>query len=170
MSSVEASSVPGEDIIADVPDQDGSSDPIKDSKIDLVGEPGPFAVIESDPDVFTSLLRKLGVLRHEVIDIPDLFSPQSLLSLSHRRPKGLIFCYLWKRERFPPYSFDDPDAERVWFAEQLVDDACASLAMLNLVFNAPGMEIGGELEEFRSFTKEMSSKVFLALYTFSLSC
>lgn len=148
MSSIEASSVPGEDsnVVRDTPLHD---------RIDVVGVPGPFAVIESDPDVFTTLLRTLGVTGHEVVEIPEI-APWALEPLN---PKGLIFCYLWKKEGFRRYPFDDPDAANVWFAEQLVDDACASLAMLNVVLNAPNMNIGPALTEFRADTKEMSSAV-----------
>ncbi|KAJ3501140.1 hypothetical protein NLJ89_g9475 [Agrocybe chaxingu] len=84
---------------------------------DLVG--GPFAVIESDPGVFTSLTRRLGD--------------------AHR-----------------PADFDDPAAERVWFANQLSDDACATHAILNVLLNCPHVDVGEDLRAFRRETEGMS--------------
>ncbi|KAK0429528.1 hypothetical protein EV421DRAFT_1914553 [Armillaria borealis] len=68
---------------------------VPDGQIDLVG--GPFAVIESDLGVFTSLTRKLGVEHLEIVEVYDM------------EP--------W------PTDFKDPAAEHVWFANQLSDDA-----------------------------------------------
>jgi ubiquitin carboxyl-terminal hydrolase L5 len=115
--------------------------------MDLVG--GPFAVIESDPGVFTSLLRLLGI---RGLEVTELYSIESW-AVDHLKPRGLIFCFAYqenKRHDEPA----DPEAERVWFANQVIDDACASQAILNIIFNCPGVNIGQQLSEFKSETRD----------------
>lgn len=56
----------------------------------------------------------------------------------------------------------EPDGQvqdSLWFANQLVGDACASLAILNVLFNCPGIDLGVELMAFKTETSDMSSKV-----------
>ncbi|KAJ7189859.1 ubiquitin C-terminal hydrolase [Mycena pura] len=118
--------------------------------LDLVGE--PFAVLESDPGVFTSLVRRLGIRGLEFVELYDI----EPWAVDHLHPRGLVFCFLWHKDAHRPSDFDDPDAERVWFANQLSDDACASLAILNIVLNCPDVEIGEELALFKRETESMS--------------
>ncbi|KAK7045940.1 hypothetical protein VNI00_006935 [Paramarasmius palmivorus] len=120
------------------------------SGLDLVG--GPFAVIESDPGVFTSLTRQLGIKNVELIELYDI----EPWAVDHLRPHGLIFCFHWRKDSHRPADFDDPAAEHVWFANQLSDDACASHAILNVVLNCPALDVGEELNMFREETKQMS--------------
>ncbi|KXN89535.1 Ubiquitin carboxyl-terminal hydrolase isozyme L5 [Leucoagaricus sp. SymC.cos] len=118
--------------------------------IDLIG--GPFAVIESDPGVFSSLTRGLGVKRVEVVELYDI----EPWAVDHLRPSGLIFCFTWHKDAHRPTDFSDPASERVWFANQLSDDACATHAILNVLFNCPELDIGNELRDFREETREFS--------------
>ncbi|KIM73741.1 hypothetical protein PILCRDRAFT_719511 [Piloderma croceum F 1598] len=121
--------------------------------LDLTG--GPFAVIESDPGVFTTLTRKLGISGLEVVEIYDI----EPWAVDHLRPRGLFFCFLWHKDHHRPSDFKDPAAERVWFANQLIDDACASQAILNVALNCPDIDISRELKNFRVETESMSSVV-----------
>lgn len=126
---------------------------------DLVG--GPFAVIESDPGVFTTLLRKLGV---SGLEVTELYSVEPFAT-DHLNPYGLVFCYLCeddsalKNEYEGSSDLDDPDARSIWFANQLSDDACASQAILNVLFNCKGVNLGRELREFAADTEKMSPVV-----------
>jgi ubiquitin carboxyl-terminal hydrolase L5 len=71
---------------------------------------------------------------------------------------------LWRKDAHRASDFDDPAAERVWFANQLSDDACATHAILNIALNCPDIEIGEELTTFRQETESMSPVVgFLSL-------
>ncbi|TFK35832.1 hypothetical protein BDQ12DRAFT_634690 [Crucibulum laeve] len=118
--------------------------------LDLVG--GPFAVIESDPGVFTSLIRRLGIQHLELVELYDI----EPWAVDHLNPHGLIFCFMWRKDTHRPADFDDPAAERVWFANQLSDDACATHAILNVLLNCPDIDVGEELRVFRKETEEMS--------------
>ncbi|KAI0643237.1 cysteine proteinase [Trametes meyenii] len=128
-----------------------------DGSLDLVGE--PFAVIESDPGVFTTLIHKLGVSGLEVI---ELYSIEPC-DTDRLNPYGLIFCYLCDTNSdsadapSTDVELEDPDARSIWFANQLNDDACASLAILNVLLNCKGVQIGQDLEEFATDTHKMSS-------------
>jgi ubiquitin carboxyl-terminal hydrolase L5 len=124
--------------------------------------------------VFTSLTRRLGVRGLELLELYDI----EPWAVDHLRPRGLVFCFMWRKDAHRPGDFSDPAAERVWFANQLSDDACASLAILNILLNCPDIEIGAELAAFRRETESMSPVVgFLAfcadagsLISFSLLC
>ncbi|KAF7760868.1 hypothetical protein Agabi119p4_10277 [Agaricus bisporus var. burnettii] len=129
---------------------DSTCESVSEPSIDLVG--GPFAVIESDPGVFSSLTRGLGVERVEVVELYDI----EPWAVDHLDPYGLIFCFTWHKDAHRPTDFEDPTAERVWFANQLSDDACATHAILNVLFNCPDIQLGMELETFRNETQEFS--------------
>ncbi|KAF5331816.1 hypothetical protein D9611_008902 [Ephemerocybe angulata] len=118
--------------------------------LDLIG--GPFAVIESDPGVFTSLVRNLGVRGLELIEVYGI----EPWAMDHLSPYGFILCFLWHKDAHRPADFDDPAAEKVWFANQLSDDSCATHAILNVLLNCPGIDIGPELENFKRETQDMS--------------
>lgn len=134
--------------------------------IDLVG--GQFAVIESDPGVFTTLTHKLGMKTLSFVEVYDTASH----AMDHLNPRGLIFCYLWQKESPEPANQSseiDEDAENVWFANQLIDDGCATQAILNIVLNCEGVQIGETLEQFKAHTDKMSPAVSLTTLVVSSS-
>ena len=49
--------------------------------------------------------------------------------------------------------------ENLWFANQVIDNSCASLALLNIILNVPNLEIGEHLTQFKQFTKDFSPPV-----------
>ena len=127
---------------------------------DLIG--GPFAVIESDPGVFTTLARTLGVQGLQVVEL-YVIEPWAL---DHLHPiYGLVFCFLWRKDNdvLPKKESggleDEDDPAKLWFANQLSDDACASMAILNVLMNVEEVDIGERLREFRNETERMSSPV-----------
>ncbi|KAI0693067.1 hypothetical protein BC835DRAFT_1416146 [Cytidiella melzeri] len=125
---------------------------------DLIG--GPFAVIESDPAVFTTLIRKLGIHGLEVTEIYDI----EPWATDYLNPRGLIFCYPCEvdddgtettSESQYNRTLCDPDSEHVWYAHQLSSDACASQAVLNVVLNLSDVEMENDLKFFLSDTTGM---------------
>lgn len=105
--------------------------------------------------VFTCLTRKFGIKGLEVVEIYDI----EPWAVDHLNPRGLFFCFLWHKDHHRPSDFRDPAAERVWFANQLIDDACASQAILNVALNCDDINIGEALEAFKAETKEMTPVV-----------
>lgn len=116
-------------------------------------------------DVFTNLLRKLGVRGLEVTEVFDITDPFIGNSLA---PRGLIFCYPCADEEETQFiagddddleDTPDPDAEDIWFAHQLCNDACASQAIINIVLNLENVSLQAPLEEFKRDTDRMSPLV-----------
>ena len=83
---------------------------------------------------------------------------------------GLIFLFKWKEE--DPDTQESSCPEHVWFANQVrlttvlqahilmvektVNNACASVALLNIVNNIPCVELGEHLQRFKAFTRDFS--------------
>ena len=140
---------------------DSKPDGNPESDHDLVG--GPFAVIESDPGVFTTLVRTLGVRGVQVVELYDIEPWAS----DHLNPiYGLVFCFLWRKDNDALSKKDsggledgEDDSAKLWFANQLSDDACASMAILNVLLNVEEVDVGEGLGSFRRETESMSSPV-----------
>lgn len=97
----------------------------------------------------------MGIKGLEVVEIYDI----EPWAVDHITPRGLFFCFLWRKDNHRPGDFKDVAAERVWFANQLIDDACASQAILNVVLNCSDVDIGDQLRSFREDTEGMSPVV-----------
>ena len=126
---------------------------------DLIG--GPFAVIESDPGVFTTLVRTLGAQGLQVVELYDI---EPWASENLHPIYGLVFCFLWRRDNDAPKKPNgleegEDDSAKLWYANQLSDDACASMAILNVLLNVEEVNVGEKLREFRDETEGMSSPV-----------
>jgi hypothetical protein len=76
-----------------------------------------------------------------------------------RRPVyGLIFLFQWKKEPNEE-EVEMSCPENLWFANQVIDNSCASLALLNIILNVPDLEIGEHLTQFKQFTMDFSPPV-----------
>ncbi len=111
--------------------------------------------------VFTTLLHKLGI---RGLEVTELYSVEPFAT-DHLNPYGLIFCYLCEDspgaqdDTTISDDLEDSDARAIWFANQLSDDACSSQAILNVLLNCKGVDIGSELREFAADTEKMSPVV-----------
>ncbi|KAJ6602201.1 ubiquitin carboxyl-terminal hydrolase [Mycena sp. CBHHK59/15] len=118
-------------------------------------ESNGWQLTESDPGVFTELLKTLGV----PLIVDDLYSldPESLASLQPLH--ALIFLFKWLPTSSTEatcatqgeYDRDFPG----FFAHQVVNNACATLAVLNALGNIPSLSTGPQLAELTSFTTGM---------------
>ncbi|KAG7090949.1 hypothetical protein E1B28_010019 [Marasmius oreades] len=111
-----------------------------------------WQLTESDPGVFTELLKTLGV--PYIVD--DLYSLDEE-SLSALQPlHALIFLFKWVPQSSNQNSAGKFDTNFPgFFAHQVVNNACATLAVLNALGNIPSLKSGRQLEDLMSFTTGM---------------
>ncbi|KHJ88256.1 ubiquitin carboxyl-terminal hydrolase, family 1 [Oesophagostomum dentatum] len=103
-----------------------------------MSDEGVWTLIESDPGVFTEMLRGFGV---ETVNYNPIY--------------GLIFLFKWRPGEDP---IGEPvDTSNVFFAQQVITNACATQAIINLLMNVsdPKVKIGPVLEEYRDFAKHI---------------
>ncbi|CAG8515671.1 15072_t:CDS:10 [Acaulospora colombiana] len=111
-----------------------------------MSDAGQWCLIESDPGVFTELIKRLNVEGTQVEEVWSL-DDQTLDELKYGGNDS---------------SKLHPDADlsidnRVYFAKQVINNACATQAILSILLNCPSINLGTELENFRDFTKDFDS-------------
>lgn len=70
--------------------------------------------------------------------------------MSRQPVYGLIFLFRYKSDDINKQESSCPDD--VWFANQTHDFACATVSLLNIVNNVPGLDLGPHLQSFKEFT------------------
>ncbi|KAM0667873.1 hypothetical protein MY8738_007359 [Beauveria namnaoensis] len=111
--------------------------------------------LESEPAFFNIILSDLGI---KDVKVQELFTlDQESLDILPKPVYGLIFLF-----QYAP-SLDDDQGETesgpVWFANQTTSNACATVALLNIVMNHADIDLGSELKAFKAATAEMSTAV-----------
>ncbi|KAK2812144.1 hypothetical protein FQN50_001501 [Emmonsiellopsis sp. PD_5] len=98
--------------------------------------------------LFNVMLRDFGVKGVKVQEVVSL--DDEMLAFLHKPVYGLIFLFRWKE--------DDPDKQEsscpdgIWFANQTSSNACASVALLNIINNVDEIELGEQLQHLKDFT------------------
>jgi ubiquitin carboxyl-terminal hydrolase L5 len=118
-----------------------------------------WCLIESDPGVFTELVRGFGVTGLQVEEIYSIDSA----SFERLRPvHGLIFLFKWRaEERQTGTVVQDSRLERLFFAKQVIKNACATQAILNILLNChhSDIDLGSTLSQFKDFTATMDANM-----------
>ena len=113
----------------------------------------PWDTLESDPAVFTSLLRDLGVKGTEVIELLDLDQLTAPAQPGVQSPIGVVFLFKIIRNHPPAPQHTPASAATVYFAQQTAHNACATQALINLLLNKrDSVDIGPTLGEFYAMT------------------
>eukprot|EP01012_Entosiphon_sulcatum_P028003 TRINITY_DN3382_c0_g1_i1.p2 TRINITY_DN3382_c0_g1~~TRINITY_DN3382_c0_g1_i1.p2 ORF type:complete len:315 (+),score=55.01 TRINITY_DN3382_c0_g1_i1:1240-2184(+) len=112
---------------------------------------GGWCTIESDPGVFTELLETYGV---RGVQCEELWSLEDEDRLRNLKPiYGIIFLFKVKEGKREDRSVAAP---HVYFAKQMISNACATQALLNIVLNcADKIVLGDELSNFLEFTRDL---------------
>lgn len=122
-----------------------------------MADQGGWCTIESDPGVFSELLRSIGVRN---VQVEELYTLDRNVLQSFGEIYGLVFLFKYRSnerenaEKRPGTISSAPDG--LFFANQTIRNACATQAILSIVLNAP-LDVGDELRTFKEFSKEMDS-------------
>lgn len=119
-------------------------------------ESGGWCTIESDPGVFTELVEQLGV---RGIEFQEVFALDDESLSSFGSVYGLIFLFKY-RGNFSERPVVSPLPEGLFFAKQVVQNACATQAILSVLLNTSPdqVHIGKDLSEFKEFAEGLDEE------------
>jgi len=97
--------------------------------------------------VFTELIAKLGV---QGVVVEEIYTLDQIPTYQSK-PYGLIFLFKWKKNQ----QLEDSrpvveDASDVFFAQQVAVNSCATQAIINILCNTNGVELGEAVQEIKN--------------------
>merc|ERR1712117_958397 len=100
------------------------------------GAAGNWCLIESDPVVFTELIQKFGCTGMQVEELWSLDESQ----FGDLKPvHGLVFLFKWVPDENPQGTVVlDDRANQMFFARQVIQNACATQAILSVLLHNEG--------------------------------
>lgn len=114
-----------------------------------------WCTIESDPGVFHEMIESLGVKGIEVRELWDM-DAASLRAVEDLH--GLVFLFKWQKDNAngpeDTRMTDHASGNSPWFARQLINNACATIAILNVLMNTTKIDLGPELSQLKSFSAD----------------
>lgn len=118
---------------------------------------GNWCLIESDPGVFTELIQKFGV---SGVQVEELWSLDKDHFEKLKPVHGLIFLFKWVPDENPQGTVvRDSRADDMFFAKQVINNACATQAILSVLLNVnhDEMSLGPILSSFKEFCSSFDS-------------
>uniref|UniRef100_A0A8C5DYY0 Ubiquitin carboxyl-terminal hydrolase n=1 Tax=Gouania willdenowi TaxID=441366 RepID=A0A8C5DYY0_GOUWI len=123
----------------------------------MAGSAGEWCLMESDPGVFTELIKGFGCKGAQVEEIWSM-EPENFDNL--KPVHGLIFLFKWQPSEEPAGSIvQDSRLDHIFFAKQVINNACATQAIVSVLLNCShsDMLLGDTLTEFREFSQSFDS-------------
>jgi ubiquitin carboxyl-terminal hydrolase L5 len=100
----------------------------------------------------------LKSLQIQDVKVQEVFSlDDDMLQFLPKPVFGLIFLFQFQEDTTLPQEQTCPD--HVWFANQTTSNACASIALLNIIMNASISDIGPVLTEFKNYSMPLTPAV-----------
>lgn len=83
---------------------------------------------------------------------------------------GVIFLFKYpvgqkKTDEAVDGQYDFEASENIFFANQTIQNACATQAILSVLLNRGDLEVGGSLTEFREFTQAFPAEVITQYFS-----
>ena len=134
-------------------------------KKDLYNLADGWLELESDPGLFTLLLEDMGVAGTQVEEIYDL---QKEPLVDGGQCFGAIFLFKWIDDRRSRrkivdeqelYVKDEETINSIFFAQQVIPNSCATHALVSILLNCPGIELGDTLSELKTHTRGMAPDI-----------
>jgi len=111
-----------------------------------------WTTIESDPGVFTELIQEMGV---KGVQVQELWELNETALKAMAPVYGLIFLFKYRSGEAPSASVETDSTGDVFFASQVITNACATQAILSVLMNCPAqVELGQELRNMKEFTQD----------------
>ncbi|KAK3376006.1 ubiquitin thiolesterase-like protein [Lasiosphaeria ovina] len=107
--------------------------------------------IESEPAFFNGILDQLGVKDAKIEEVLSV-DEDSLAQLPDPT-YGLVFLYEYVEEGSSEAA---ESGQTVWFANQTTNNACATVALFNIIMNAEGLALGEKLDQFKQESMELA--------------
>ncbi|XP_044157212.1 ubiquitin carboxyl-terminal hydrolase isozyme L5 isoform X1 [Bufo gargarizans] len=114
---------------------------------------GEWCLMESDPGVFTELIKGFGC---QGVQVEEIWSLEQEHFEDLEPVQGLIFLFKWQQGEEPSGSIvQDSRLETIFFAKQVINNACATQAIVSILLNTthPDVNLGETLSEFKEFTQ-----------------
>ncbi|KAF9186385.1 hypothetical protein BGZ50_002480 [Haplosporangium sp. Z 11] len=115
---------------------------------------GKWCTIESSPAVFNALMRENDI---RGVHVKYIFSLDRM-SFEFLESQGPVYGFIFllkpqgsRLSRAEELS-ENVDTSNVFFANQVIPDACGTQALLSIVLNCPQVDIGPMLKNFKEFT------------------
>jgi len=132
------------------------------NKKDLYNLADGWLELESDPGLFTLLMEDMGVHGVQVEEIYDLQREP----LVEKKPcYGAIFLFRWIEDRRSRrkiveeedlYVKDEDEVNKIFFAQQMIPNSCATHALVSILLNCPQLNLGLTLSNLRNHVQGMN--------------